>query len=106
MANILVTLTKTTTPLPGTQVFASTVVAVTDSAGAVQSQTLTGVETPAPWAATFPNLAAGAGSVTATDTDSTGSVIGASAVTQTFNTGGTGGGGTFPATTGIVVTAA
>ena len=101
MSNILVTLTKTSTPLPTGVVFGHTNVVVTDSAGAVQTFALSGSETP-PWSVTASNLADGAGSVTATDVDATGATIG-TPVTQAFATTVV---PSFPATSGITVTPA
>ena len=103
MSTATVTLTKVTTNLPATNAaFASTVITLTDSAGAVQTATVTGVESP-PWTAVFPNVAAVAGStgtVTAQDKDSAGAAIGA-AVSQSFTEIGSP--ATFPATTAISV---
>jgi hypothetical protein len=103
--NILVQLLKNTqgsAQLPAGVTFAGTQIVVTDSAGAVQTDTLNGTESP-PWSATVTGLANGAGSVTATDLDSTGAAIG-SPITQSFSpsvpvT-------VFPQTTGITVTPA
>lgn len=103
MSTATVTLTKVSTPLPSTNAaFASTVVTLTDSAGAVQTATLVGTETP-PWTAVFQNVAAVAGAtgtVTAQDTDSAGAAIGA-LVSQVFTEIGSP--ATFPATTAISV---
>lgn len=66
--------------LPAGVVFAGCEVDVTDSAGAVQSATLNGTEVP-PFTATFTSLADGAGSVAATDLDTTGATIGTPAST-------------------------
>ena len=71
---------------PGVTI-ASVAVSITDASGAVQTATLNGTETPTPWAMNF-TIAAGAGSVTSTSTDSTGAV--GTPVNQTFNTGTTG----------------
>lgn len=103
MSTATVTLTKVTANLPSTNAaFASTVVTLTDSAGAVQTATLTGAETP-PWTAVFPNVAAVAGAtgtVTAQDTDTAGAAIGA-VVSQTFTEIGSP--PTFPQTSAITV---
>jgi len=65
----------------------SVAVSVTDSSSASQTATLTGIETP-PWSAAF-TVAAGAGSVTSTSTDSTGAA--GTPVVQPYTTGsGTG----------------
>jgi hypothetical protein len=85
MANILVAVTTVAAPQPGAAAQAGIQVAVTDSAGAVQNQTFTGVETP-PWSGTFQNLADGAGSITATAVDTTGAAM-APGVTQPFKIG-------------------
>lgn len=103
--NILVQLQKNTTAsvqLPAGVGFAGTKVVVTDSAGAAQSATLEGTETP-PWSATFTSLADGAGSVVATDLDSAGNAIG-SPVSQSFSPAVPP--TVFPQTTGITVTPA
>ena len=100
MANILIQLTKTITPLPAGVTFASTNLVVTDSAGATQSLSLNGSESP-PWSVTVSGLADGAGTVVATDVDTTGATIG-TPVSQSFSTGTA----TFSATTGITVTPA
>lgn len=103
MANIAtVTLIKNTAALlpAGNAAFASTQVALTDAAGAVQTASLTGAETP-PWTVVFNNVATGAGTVVATDVDSAGATIG-TPVSQSFTEVGSP--ATFPATTGITVT--
>lgn len=97
MYNVLVTLTKTDTPLPTGVVFGHTNLAVTDSAGAVQNFALSGSETP-PWSVTVAALADGQSSYSAQDVDSNGAPIG-SAVTTTFTPTVM----TFPATSGISV---
>jgi len=66
---------------------ASVAVSVTDASGAIQTATLTGVETPTPWAASF-TVAAGAGSVSSVQTDSAGNV--GTPIVQTYTTGSTG----------------
>lgn len=103
MSNILVTLQKTPTPLPGAAAFAKTNLVVTDSAGVAQNGSVDGTES-SPWALGFQNLADGTGSVVATDVDVNGATLG-SPITQAFTTAPAGG-QTFPATTGITVTAA
>lgn len=100
MANILITVNKTPTPLPTGVVFGHTNLTVTDSAGAAQTLAVNGSETP-PWTATATGLADGSGTVVGTDVDSNGNTIG-TPVTQTFTTGAV----TFPGTTGITVTPA
>lgn len=100
MANILITVTKTDTPLPSGVVFGHTNLVVTDSANAIQTLTVNGSETP-PWTITAIGLADGSGTVVGSDVDANGNLIG-TAVTQTFTTGAV----TFPATTGITVTPA
>lgn len=106
MSTATVTLTKVTTPLPATNApFAGTLVTLTDSAGVVQTVTVTGTETP-PWTAIFNNVAAVAGAqgtVTAQDMDTAGAPIGA-VVSQTFTEIGSP--VTFPATNSIAVTIA
>lgn len=100
--NAIVQLTKVTTVLPSTNAaFAGTQVVLTDSAGAVQKATLTGVETP-PWSIQFANVASGAGSVTATDVDTAGATIGTPVTVAFTELAPT----TFPATSAITVTSA
>jgi hypothetical protein len=102
--NILVVLTKNAAAvLAAGVVFAGTKMDVTDAAGATQSTTLNGTETP-PWSATFTSVDDGAGIVLATDLDTTGATIG-SPVSQTFPAASAPP-VTFPATTGITVTPA
>ena len=104
MSTATVTLTKVTANLPSTNAaFASTLVTLTDSAGAVQTATLNGTETPTPWVAVFQNVAAVAGAQgteTAQDQDTAGAAIGA-VVTQTFTEIGSP--ATFPQTSAIAV---
>lgn len=99
MSNILITLTKTATPLPTGVVFDHTNVVVVDSAATSQTFALNGSETP-PWSQVV-TVADGAGTVTATDVDSTGATIG-TPVTQAFTSTAP----TFAATTGITVSQA
>ena len=104
MTQITVVVSKTDTPVVAGQTFAATAVVVTDNSGAVlPAVTLNGTETP-PWTAvltgaTGPNEA----SATATDLDTTGATIG-TPVTATES--GTGGFGTFPATSGLSISVA
>lgn len=100
MYNVLVTLAKTDTPLAAGQVFGHTNLDVTDAAGAKQSFTLNGSETP-PWTIVVAGLADGASNYSAQDVDSTGAAIGA-AVTTTFTPTPK----TFPATSSITVASA
>jgi len=100
MYNVLVTLTKTDTPLPSGVVFGHTNLTVTDSAGAVQNFALQGSETP-PWTQAVAGLADGQSSYSAQDVDSNGNPIG-SAVTATYTPTVA----TFPATSGITITPA
>ncbi len=97
MYNVLVTLTKTDSPLPTGVVFGHTNLTVTDSAGEVQNFSLSGSETP-PWTVTVAALADGQSSYSAQDVDSNGAPIG-SPVTTTFTPTVM----TFPATSGISV---
>jgi hypothetical protein len=104
MSQAIVTLTKNlSAPLPAANAaFASTLITLTDSAGAVQTASVNGSESP-PWSATFQNVAAVAGAsgtVTAQDLDTAGAAIGA-AVTQTFTEIGSP--AVFPQTTAITV---
>jgi hypothetical protein len=80
---------------------ASTRIDVTDSAGAAQSQSLTGTESPA-WTATF-TVAPGVGSVIATDIDTNGATIG-TPVKAPFDTGTGTVGGAQLQTSGLTVT--
>jgi hypothetical protein len=104
LIQITVVIIKATATLPSTNAaFAGTSVVVTDSTGVAQKAVvLTGVETPTPWGFTT-SVAAGAGTITATDLDSTGAVIG-TPVTQTFTEVGSPPPATFPQTTAITVT--
>jgi hypothetical protein len=103
MSVATVTVTNTTTPAPaGAAAYTSTLVTLTDSAGAVQTASLTGTETP-PYVAVFQNVAAvvgATGTVTAQALDSTGANLG-SAVSTTFTEIGSP--ATFPAPTSIAV---
>lgn len=105
MSNILVVVTPVSPApsLPGTAAFGKMNLVVTDSSGAIQTQSVTGVETP-PYSATFTNLAAGAGSVVASCLDVNGATLG-TALTQAFTTAPASG-GTFPQPGSIQVTAA
>ena len=88
-------------PTPNGAAFASTSVVVTDSSGTPQPAVLlTGVETPTPWAFST-SVAAGAGSVVATDLDVNGATLGV-AVTQAFTEAGSP--PSFLPTTAITVT--
>lgn len=100
MYNVLVQLAKTDTALPTGVIFGHTNLAVTDAAGAVQNFALSGAETP-PWSQLVAGLADGTSTYSAQDVDSNGAAIGA-AVTASFTPAVV----TFPATTGITVTAA
>jgi hypothetical protein len=110
MSNIIVTVQGAQAPLPAGSTLPSDTttgdvnLAVTDSAGVVQTAHLVGTETP-PYSAPFTIANEGAGSVTATAIDSSGKAI-APVITQTFNTTGTGTGGTFFTPSAITVTAA
>jgi hypothetical protein len=100
MSVIQVQLVKTTAPLPAGNTFASTSVVVTDSSNAVQTFNLVGTESP-PWSFSA-TVAAGAGSITATDLNTAGAAI-ETPVTQAYTTTGASG-STFPDTSGITVT--
>jgi hypothetical protein len=65
---------------------ASTTVLVTDSAGASQSATLTGTEVPVGFIPSV-TVAAGAGTILLTDTDTNGAVIGTPTGPLPFTTG-------------------
>jgi hypothetical protein len=100
--NAIVQLTKVTTVLPATNAaFAGTQVVLTDSANSVQNATLTGIETP-PWSVQFANVAAGAGSVVATDVDTAGATLGTPVTVQFTELAPA----TFPATSAATVTSA
>lgn len=86
MPTMLVVVTKTQAPTPAGQTFASTTITTTDSAGAIQTASVTGLETPL-WSASFSNIAVGTGFVALQDIDTTGASIG-SAVQVPFDTGG------------------
>ena len=100
MYNVLVSLTKTDTPLPAGIVFGHTNLAVTDSAGALQNFSLSGAETP-PWTVAVAGLADGQSSYSAQDVDANGFEIGG-AVTTTYTPVPV----TFPATSSISVSPA
>lgn len=86
--------------LPAGVTVASVAVTVVDSAGASQTSTLTGAETPTPWSAQF-TVAAGKGNVSSVQTDSAGNA--GSPVSQSFDTtAGTGGTGA-PSLSGTTV---
>jgi hypothetical protein len=88
-------------PTPNGAAFASTSVIVTDSSGVAQPAVLlTGKETPTPWAFST-SVAAGAGSVTATDLDVNGATLG-TPIAQAFTEAGTP--PAFFPSTGITVT--
>jgi len=99
---VIVALTKgAVIPTPSGAAFASTSVVVTDSTGVAQAAVLlNGAETPTPWAFST-SVAPGIGSVTATDLDINGAVLG-TPVTQGFSEAGPA--PTFLPTTGITVT--
>lgn len=85
---IIVAITKgASIPTQTGAAFASTSVVVTDSTGVAQPAVLlTGADTPTPWAFQT-SVAAGAGSVTATDLDVNGAVLG-TPVVQSFTEAG------------------
>lgn len=103
LVQILVSVTKVTANLPAANsAFANTSVVVTDSSGTPQAAVvLTGLET-TPWAFTT-SVAVGAGTVVATDMDSSGNAIG-SPVSQAFTEVGSPPPATFLQSTGITVT--
>lgn len=103
MSQATVTITNTATPAPaGAAAYASTLVTLTDSAGLVQTASLTGAETP-PYTAVFQNVAAVAGAsgtVTAQAIDANGANLG-DAISTSFTEIGSP--VTFPAPTAISV---
>jgi hypothetical protein len=105
MSTATVTVTNTpSAPPAGAAAYASTLVTLTDSAGAVQTASLNGTETP-PYTAVFNNVAAVAGStgqVTAQAIDANGANAGPPAST-TFTEIGSTGGNNFPLPTSIAV---
>lgn len=98
MYNVKVTLTKVETALPAGIVFGHTNLVVTDAAGAAQTFTLNGSETPDKWSISVLSLSDGPSTYVASDVDANGKPIGAS-ITVVFTPKAT----TFPATSGIVV---
>lgn len=98
--NVLVTVTKTDTPLPAGIVFGHTNLTVTDPPGTVQNFALSGAETP-PWTQLVTGLQDGESVYSVQDVDGTGSPIGV-AVTGKFTNSPP----TFPASTGISITLA
>jgi hypothetical protein len=101
--NILVQINLGTTPSP--TAIAKRLITVTDGANAVQTQTVTGSETP-PWSTTFTSVDDGAGSGTVQDQDAGGNSVG-SVVSFSYDAAQGGGGGTntFP-TQSVTVTPA
>jgi hypothetical protein len=99
---VIVAIAKGTSILTPTGVaFASTSVVVTDSSGVAQPAVLlVGNETPTPWAFST-SVAPGAGTVVATDLDTSGTVLG-TPISQTFTEAGSP--PTFLPTSGISVT--
>lgn len=89
LVQVIVALSKgASIATPTGAIFAGTSVVVTDSTGIAQPAViLTGVETPTPWAFTT-SVAAGTGSVVATDLDVNGVTLGTS-ITQSFTEVGT-----------------
>jgi hypothetical protein len=85
MSVISITTVQQGAAIPAGVTRAGTNLSVTDASGAVQTGSVNGTETPTPWTAQF-TVAPGAGSVTATDVDTTGAVIG-TPVTQAYTTG-------------------
>ena len=89
MTKIVVTVTKTQSPLPAGITFAATAVAVTDNSGAkLPAVSLNGTETP-PWTATFTGTQ-GPNEATAViqDLDTNGNPIGAPITLTETGTGG------------------
>lgn len=94
MLNVLITLSKTNAPAIVGQTFDHTVIEIKDSAStAIPAQAVNAD----PWQATFTGVADGEFTVTATDVDTNGNVIG-SPLSQSFNLSAP---ATFPQTTGI-----
>jgi hypothetical protein len=85
MSTISIQVTFAGPAIPAGVTRASTTVAVTDSAGAAQSFTLTGTESPVGFIPSV-TVAAGTGSIVLTDTDTTGATIG-TPTTVPFTTG-------------------
>lgn len=103
MTKIVVTVTKTTSPLADGVTFAATAISVTDNSGvALPDVSVNGSETP-PWTATFTG-AEGSGEATAViqDLDTTGTAIGAPITLIETGTGGQP--QTFQASTGGTIT--
>ena len=99
-ATILVQINKVNANLPlANAAFAGTKITVTDSAGAAQTATVVGTETP-PWSASFSDVAVGVVAIVATDLDAKGETIG-TPITQNFTTNAP---TQFPQTSGITVT--
>jgi hypothetical protein len=85
MSTISIQVTFAGPAIPAGVTRASTLVAVTDSAGASQSFTLTGTEVPVGFIPSV-TVASGTGSIVLTDTDTTGATIG-TPTTVPFTTG-------------------
>lgn len=97
--NVLATVAVSTTNLPTGVIYSHTNLTVIDSAGAAQNFSLTGAETPTPWAQAVTGLADGTSTYTAQAVDATGASIGAAA-TASFTPAAP---ATFPLPTGISV---
>lgn len=89
MTQIVITATKTDTPLPSGITFAQTAYVVVDNSGAsLPPGTLDGSETP-PWTATLTGASgSGEAQVTFTDLDSNGDTIGTAVTVTESGTGG------------------
>jgi hypothetical protein len=98
MSTISVLTVQAGPPVPSGVTRASTALVVVDSAGASQSASLTGAESP-PWTTSF-TVAAGAGTITATDIDTNGATIGTTGPAA-FATGAVG--ATVLQTSGVTV---
>lgn len=104
--NVVALVVSTDTPLPGTQVYASTQLTSTDAAGGIQklaSGPLTFPDGTTGNGAVFVVTAVGTGTVVAQAIDTTGAPMGAS-VSGSYTISGGGGGTTFPLPTSLTVT--
>lgn len=92
------------TAIPVAAPITTRLVTLTDGAGAVQTASLVGSETP-PWSVTFASVDSGAGTVTVQDQDAGGNAVGA-AVSTSFAAAGGGTGGTSQPTASVTITRA
>ena len=86
IATVVVAKAATAVPTPTGAAYASTHILLTDSAGAAQTASVNGSESP-PWTAVFTGVAAGAGTVVVTDLDVNAATLG-TPISQAFTEAG------------------